>query len=142
MHGLSRTPNTFDLNLIFFKIRESRIPETRRSWQRRARIALALRDDLTPAERHEISAVWSQPNSHQIDSPAMSKLFGKAHNPQPHQTIAAKSFTRRPLGTGTKKPSIRGLEAANDDFFIVDYSVSHNSRSVVIVLQHRAIYRP
>jgi hypothetical protein len=142
MHGLSRTPNTFDLNLIFFKIRETRDPKTRRSWQRRARLALAQRDDLTPTERHEISAVWSQHNAHQIDSPAMSKLLGKPHQPQPHQTISAKSCTRRPLGTGVKKPSVRGLVAANDDVFNADCSVSRSSPALETAPQHRAICKP
>lgn len=140
MHGLSRTANTFDLNLIFFKIRETRCPKTRRSWQRRARIALARRDDLSPAERHEICAVWSQRNAHQIDSPALSKLHGKAHAPQPEQTISAKSFTRRP--TGAKKPSVKRLVAANDDFFSVDCSVSRNSHALDSAPLHRANCKP
>jgi hypothetical protein len=140
MQGLSRSTNTFDLNLIFFKIRETRDLKTRRSWQRRARLALALRDDLSPAERHEICSVWSQRNVHQIDSPALSKLHGKAHAPRPEQTISAKSFTRR--STGVKKPSIRGLIAANDDVFSVDCSVSRSSPALDSDLQHRAIYKP
>lgn len=140
MHGLSRTPDTLDLNLIFFKIRETRDLKTRRSWQRRARIALALRDDLSHSERHEICAVWSQRNVHQIDSPALSKLHGKAHAPRPEQTISAKSFTRRP--TGVKKPSNRGLVAANDDFFSVDCSVSRNSPPLDSALLHRVNCKP
>lgn len=106
--GKSRSFNTLDLSFIFFKIRETRCSKTRRSWQRRARLALAQRDDLTPAERHEICSVWSKPNVNQIDSPAMSKLQGKEHRPQPHQTITAKSCTRRLF----EAPSARRCSAA------------------------------
>lgn len=93
--GKSRSVNTLDLSFIFFKIRETRCSKTRRSWQRRARLALAQREDLTAAERHEICSVWSRSNVAQIDSPAMSKLQGKEHRPQPNQTVSARSCTRR-----------------------------------------------
>lgn len=106
--GKSRSVNTLDLSFIFFKIRETRCSKTRRSWQRRARLALAQRDDLTPAERHEICSVWSKPNVHQIDSPAMCKLHGKEHRPQPHQTISARSCTRRRF----EAPSVHRCSAA------------------------------
>ena len=136
MHGISRTPNTLDLNTIFFKIRETRCLKTRRSWQRRARLALAKRDDLTPAERHEICSVWSRSNVSQIDSPAMSKLLKKEHRPQPHQTINAKSCTRR--ATGIKKPSERGLIAANDDVFTVTCTFSRTSQPEPFYLRHQS----
>lgn len=125
MHGISRTPNTLDLNLIFFKIRETRCPKTRRSWQRRARIALAQRNDLTAAEKHEICSVWSRSNAAEIDSPAMSKLSNKEHHPQPHHTISARSCTRR-----------RFYDVS------VDCSVSRNNLALDNALPHQANYKP
>lgn len=119
--GKSRSVNTLDLSFIFFKIRETRCSKTRRSWQRRARLALAQREDLTAAERHEICSVWSRSNVAQIDSPAMSKLQGKEHRPQPHQTVSARSCTRRQFAA----PS-------------VDCSVSRNSPSPDSAPQHQA----
>lgn len=95
MQGKARSNRTDDLSFIFFKIRETRCSKTRRSWQRRARLALAKRDDITAAEKHEVCSVWARSNAQQIDSPAMSKLRGVDHRPQPHQTISAKSCTRR-----------------------------------------------
>lgn len=95
MQGKSRSIKTDDLAYIFFKIRETRCAKTRRSWQRRARLALAKREDLTPEERHEICCVWSKSNVGSIDSPAMSKYFKREHRPQPQQTISARSCTRR-----------------------------------------------
>lgn len=123
--GKSRSINTLDLSFIFFKIRETRCSKTRRSWQRRARLALAQRDDLTPAEKHEICSVWSRSNVAQIDSPAMSKLQGKEHRPQPHQTISARSCTRRQFAA----PS-------------VDCSVSRSSLLSDNALQHQATCKP
>ena len=125
MHGISRTPNTLDLNLIFFKIRETRCPKTRRSWQRRARIALAQRSDLTAAEQHEICSVWSRSNVAEIDSPAMSKLSNKEHRPQPHQTISARSCTRRRFYTAS-----------------VDCSVSRKNLALDNAPPHQANYKP
>jgi hypothetical protein len=95
--GKPRSCSTLDLSFIFFKIRETRCPKTRRSWQRRARIALAKREDLTPADQHEICSVWSKSNCHLIDSPAMSKLKGIEHRPRAEQTISARSCTRRSI---------------------------------------------
>lgn len=95
MQGKSRSVKSDDLAYIFFKIRATRCPKTRRSWQRRARIALAKLDEFTPEERHEICCVWANLNASRIDSPAMSKLFKKEHQPQPHQTISARSCTRK-----------------------------------------------
>ena len=108
MQGKTRTTKTDDLAFIFFKIRETRCIKTRRSWQRRARLSLAKREDLTPAERHEVCAVWSKRNVHQIDSPALSKLQGLEHRPQPHQTIKASTCTRRRFDA----PSVRYCSAA------------------------------
>jgi hypothetical protein len=117
MQGKSRTVKTADTSYIFYKIRESRCPKTRRSWQRRARIALELREDLTPAERHEICCVWSKSNVGQIDSPAMSKYFKQEHKAQPHRTISAKSCTRRSFEGRKKSPEKPSLFAANDPVF-------------------------
>ena len=117
--GQTRSVRTNDLHYIFFKIRETRCPKTRRSWQRRARLALALREDLTPVERHEIACTWSQRNAHQIDSPALSKLHGKTHAPNREQTIKASSLYRRSFDV--KKPAYSGL-AANDDQFNERYN--------------------
>lgn len=79
MRGIELTRPTDDLAYIFFKIRESRWQNVRRSWQRRARLALAKRTDLTPAERHEVCAVWSKSDCSRIDSPALSKCLGRKH---------------------------------------------------------------
>ena len=114
MQGKSRSKKSEDLPYIFFKIRETRCAKTRRSWQRRARLALAKRDDLTPAERHEICSVWSNSNVNQIDSPAMSKLFKKEHRPQPHQTISARSCTRRRFDVVTERCSVSRSNPALD----------------------------
>lgn len=125
MQGKSRSKKSDDLPYIFFKIRETRCAKTRRSWQRRARLALAKREDLTPAERHEICCVWGKSGSHLIDSPAMSKLHGHEHRPQPHQTISARSCTRRRFDA----PS-------------VDCSVSRSSPNVDNAPQHQANCMP
>ena len=108
MQGKPRSIKSDDLTYIFFQIRATRCPKTRRSWQRRARLALAQRTDLTPAERNEICSVWSRSNVAQIDSPAMSKLQGKEHRPQPHQTVSARSCTRRSFAAS----SVRYCNAA------------------------------
>ena len=77
VRGKARTPSqqVGDLPLIFFKIRASRDKATRRSWQRRARLALASLDGLTPAERHEIMCVWSRPDVCRIDGTS-ERCFG------------------------------------------------------------------
>lgn len=150
--GQTRSVRTNDLHYIFFKIRETRCPKTRRSWQRRARLALAQREDLTPSERHEIACTWSQRNAHQIDSLAMSKLHGKNHAPRPEQIIEAKRFTRRKYTTKTianqaintpstdlKKPAFNGL-ASNDDVFICDPCTASRKRpNVVQSLEYQVI---
>lgn len=118
MRGKARTPKlkADSLAYIFFKIRESRDRNTRRSWQRRARAALDLLAHLTPAERHEVACVWSQHDASRIDSPAMRKLQGRTGDKLESEAIPAKRYTRR--ATGTKKPGItRQIEAANDAAF-------------------------
>ena len=139
MQGKPRTAAGHDLAFIFFKIRETRDAKTRRSWQRRARLALAQRPDLSPAERHEICAVWSRMDCHRVNSPAMSKLQGKAHAPSDYQTITAISCTRRSfceiskrepqLFQDVKKPAFSGL-AVNDDLFTC--TASRTGRNAVL----------
>lgn len=125
MQGKPRSIKSDDLHYIFFQIRATRCSKTRRSWQRRARLALAKREDLTPAERHEICSVWSRSNVRQIDSPALSKLFNREHRAEPHQTVTARSCTRRRFYA----PS-------------VDCSVSRSSPAVDNAPQHQANYKP
>lgn len=77
LRGKSLTPayGPDELSLVFFKIRATRDRNQRRSLMRRARLALATRADLTPAEQHEIMSVWSRADVQHIDSPAMRKLL-------------------------------------------------------------------
>ena len=112
--SLSQAYGPDELALIFFKIRTTRDRATRRSLQRRARIALSLIPGLTDAERHEVAAVWSQRDQSNIDSPAIRKLQGDERKAYDWETIAAKRYTRR--ATGVKKPGIPrlGTVAAND----------------------------
>lgn len=126
MQGKPRSIKSDDLPYIFFQIRATRCPKTRRSWQRRARIALAQRTDLTPAERHEVCSVWSRSNCTQIDSPALSKLFNREHRPQPHQTVTARSCTRRRFDA----PSAP------------DCSVSRSNRALDSALRHPSNCKP
>lgn len=132
MRGKALTKATDDLSLIFFKIRTTRDPKTRRSWQRRARVALAKLDFLTDAERHEIACVWSHKDGIYIDSPALRKLLKMPKLES--QTRPAKAYTRRRFDldaqtTGAKKPAISGLSvpAANDAIY--DLSRSTFSRT-------------
>ena len=130
MQGKSRTVKTDDVSYIFFKIRESRCAKTRRSWQRRARLALAKREDLTPAERHEICCVWSKSNVGHIDSPAMSKYFKREHRPQPQQTISARSCTRRRFDSPSEhrcSAARTGLYEGNDLRHLANCKFYHGS---------------
>lgn len=117
MRGTSLTPvyGPGDLSLIFFKIRTTRDRSTRRSLQRRARIALAQVTGLTDAERHEIASVWAQRDLTNIDSPALRKLLGDRRAAHDWETIPAKRFTRR--STDVKKPGRTRRDAANDAQF-------------------------
>ena len=139
MQGKPRTRATVDLSFIFFKIRETRDTATRRSWTRRARLALVQRDDLTPAERHEVMCVWSRSNSHRIDSPAMSKVFNIEHRPQPHQTISARSLCRRRFDV--KKPAFSGLSANDDTFISETCTVSRTDQILPAVPRHQESFR-
>lgn len=91
------TPATLDLPLIFWHIRAARDDSTRRSWQRRARLALASREDLTPAERIEIAAVWSRPDCDRYDSPALRKITGQKAALPEYQRIPARQAIRAGL---------------------------------------------
>ena len=94
--GKEKTRPTEDLSYIFYKIRETRDSKVRRSWQRRARLALQKRTDLTPAERHEVCTVWSKSDCNRIDSPALSKCLGRAHihfeGTRPASSVIRKRF--------------------------------------------------
>jgi hypothetical protein len=119
VRGKARTPKVTDLAFIFFKLRTSRDSSDRRSWQRRARLALAQRLDLSPAERHEIACVWSQPGVGLIDSPALRKLHARSNGPAEYETTPARQFTRARFDVTTKKPGVTRLdvgrvEAVND----------------------------
>jgi hypothetical protein len=114
MQGQQRTKKTEDLSLIFFNIRASREAKTRRSWMRRARLALDKRDDLTAAERHEIMAVWSQRGVSHINSAALDKLHG-SKNPGElmdwHNNPASKFLRASFLPNGEKKPRTKKPDA-------------------------------
>ena len=117
MQGKDRTRPTNDLGLIFYQIRTTRDKATRKSWQRRARLALAAIDTLTPAERHEIMCVWSTQECHLTNSPALNKLLGRESKPEfsPRAPVLRASYTND--GQTKKKPAISRLmhiEAAND----------------------------
>lgn len=125
MQGRSRTRRGADLATIFFHIRTERDAKTRRSWQRRARIALAAVPGLTDAERHEICAVWSRLDCSRIDSPAMRKLLGHGPAAPEYATIPARSVMSARFdadGKAIRRKRRRGLsglaalyaDAAND----------------------------
>lgn len=129
MQGRARTQAGQDLATIFFHIRTTRERNQRQNWQRRARQALAQIEWLTPAERHEIAAVWSRPDADRIDSPAMRKLFGDRAPRSDWQTIPASAVMRQHFdATGQrraapkKKPGLARLDfgdAANDQSFSI-----------------------
>ena len=103
--SLSHSYGKADLPLIFYKIRTVRTAAERRSWQRRARIALAARSDLTDYERHEIAAVWSKPDPERYDSPALRKLLNQSPEPARWQNKDAHAATRAAFDpvTGAKR---------------------------------------
>lgn len=94
MQGKNRTPKTDDLSLIFWHIRAARDAKTRRSWQRRARLALEKNTTLTPEERHEIAVTWSRADVSEIDSPALRKLSGKQKAAHEWQKTPARQHMR------------------------------------------------
>ncbi|WP_370678414.1 hypothetical protein [Comamonas sp. GB3 AK4-5] len=101
MRGKSLTRSSYDLPYLFFKIRcaSPGTPE-RRSWQRRARIALAALDWLTPAERHEIACVWSRSNVSHIDSPALRKFLAHSTGKPAGQALEGQKPCRRFMRAG------------------------------------------
>lgn len=128
--GKPRSFSTFDLSFIFFKIRETRCPNTRRSWMRRARIALAKLENLTDQDRHEIICVWSRSNACQIASEAMQKVLPRLPQHDDRKTLKSRCFLRQRFdanGSRIKKPSMRGL-AVNDPIFNADYSADRINR--------------
>lgn len=128
MRGRELTRPTTDLGLIFFHIRTTRDIKTRRSWQRRARLALAQRADLSPAERHEVMCVWSRADSHLIHSDALNKLLGTRHKAYAlHLKHKTPTLRARFDATGRlsreKKPGFTRLyfgDAANSSVYILD----------------------
>ena len=143
MQGKPRTSAGHDLAFIFFKIRETRCTKTRRSWQRRARMALAQRPDLSPAERHEICAVWSRMDCHRVNSPAMSKLQGKEHAPRDYQTITAKSCTRKAFQSVSADCSAAriGHDLKNAPHHRANCTLHHVAFSPLTILFQGCIYR-
>lgn len=117
MQGQSRSVKTDDLSLIFFKIRASRCSKTRRSWLRRARLALEKIQEISKSERHEILCVWSQSNVSHIDSAALRKLHGTVK--QDHQTIESKRFTRRKFTINLIANQAINTLPSNDEYFNV-----------------------
>ena len=124
--GKARTPATDDLARIFYAIRTSRSGPIRRSWQRRARLALDnFYPDLTPAERHEVCCVWSRKDCDRIASKALRKVNGSSRNGivNDWEHLNARQFMRAGFdseGQPTrkkKKPGIARLAAANDSVF-------------------------
>lgn len=124
MRGTALTPKTNELSYIFFKIREARQHNVRRSWLRRARIALESRTDLTPAERHEIICVRSQSNVVRIASPALEKFNGSpADSFCEWQKQPARQYMRKGFdvdGQPTRKKAAKACTlAANDDCYLI-----------------------
>jgi hypothetical protein len=123
MRGQSLSVKTSELSYIFFKIREARAANVRRSWLRRARIALESRTDLTPAERHEIICVRSQSNVSRIASPALEKFNGNVASAQfcEWQKQPARQYMRAGFdqhGQPTRKKAAKACTlAANDECF-------------------------
>ena len=116
MQGRERSRPGQDLATIFFNIRTTRNIATRRSWQRRARQALAQRADLTPAERHEIAAVWSRTDCARFDSPALRKLLGVSGPAHEWETIPASSAMRARFDAGGQRPAKKKPGLARLDF--------------------------
>jgi len=117
------TPVTADLARIFWEIRQCRCSNVRRSWMRRARLALAKRSDLTDQERHEIICCWSRREVEHIASPALAKLhkrpIDKAYQQFPARRYCRARFTL--LGkkiTRLSRPAPL-CECSNDYFFEV-----------------------
>ncbi|WP_367846258.1 hypothetical protein [Rhodoferax sp. WC2427] len=96
-----RTRPTVDLSYIFYNLRTVRDAKTRRSWQRRARIALDLLDFLTPAERHEITCVWSKQDCDKYDSPAMNKLQARLRG-KPTPTRSRHDWEYKPASSAIR----------------------------------------
>lgn len=120
MRGKALTPKTSTFSHIFWHIRTARAGSSlRRSWQRRARLALAALNWLTPAERHEIMCVWSRGDAHQIDSPALRKLLAGTGSRVPLQAHEWQKPARGYLRAGFRpdgQPTRRRVAspAAND----------------------------
>lgn len=125
---------TFDLSLIFFKIRESRCTSTRRSWMRRARIALAKLENLTDKDRHEIICVWSRNDTHQIASESLKKVLPRLpHNDTLKTDLSSRYYRRRfnHDGSAIKKPALSGFAANDAVFTLNDCGMASRTRQIV-----------
>jgi hypothetical protein len=117
------TPATGDLSRIFWEIRQCRVPNLRRSWMRRARLALAANHRLTDAQRHEVMCVWSRRECSQIFSEALGLVTGNAPS-RAFCHLRAKRYLRArfmPDGQAISRLGNRFKvgKAANDDFYDV-----------------------
>ena len=127
MRGRALTPATNNLKFIVWRLRTGRpsLP-VRRSWLRRARLLLNQVDWLTPAERHEIICVWSQPDCHLIDSPALRRWLlgakdGAAFAPPLEGLRPARQFMRAAFWpNGQPKRRRLTAPAANDAVWATD----------------------
>ena len=120
------TPHTSDLARIFWEIRQCRRPNVRRSWMRRARLALAARSDLSDRERHEIMCCWSRREVGHIASPALAKLhklpIDKACQHLPARRYFRARFTDRGDAITRLRRAVPRRVASNDDWFDVKLS--------------------
>lgn len=138
MQGRERTRPTNDLGLIFFHIRTTRCTKTRRSWQRRARIALSNLKHLSEKDKHEIMCTWSRDDCHMVNSESMHKLLKpsaiyhtKSQNAHRTPTLRAKFDRHGQRVSGTKKPEKIRLDfgdAANDPIECSPDTPQHSQR--------------
>lgn len=127
MRGRALTPANNNLNFIFWRLRIGRpsLP-VRRPWLRRAQLLLIQVAWLTPAERHEIICVWSQPDCHLIDRPALRRWLlgakdGAAFAPPLEGLRPALQFMRAALWpNGQPKRRRLTAPAANDAVWAPD----------------------
>lgn len=117
------TPPTAELSRIFWEIRMCRVANVRRSWMRRARLALAKRSDLSDRERHEIMCCWSRREVGHIASPALAKLnklpIDKACQHLPASRYLRARFTERGEAITRLIRAVVLRPACNDDFYDV-----------------------
>ncbi len=157
MRGKSLTPDNSNLSFIFYKIRTTRAgTPLRRSWQRRARIALAKLDWLTPAERHEIACIWSRQDCQRYNSPALRKYMETTHGKpsfiveaqKPVRPCLRASFTAsgqvKPRKTSTCRSLGKPLHLASPGILapVVNRAVLSFHVHKAIAVYHRESLRP